>query len=242
MVKRKNTVLKLRAQGARNGIEILTVGAVGLIFIMLFNLLRPDEISIFETFLVSLCLAAIFVGFLKTQEPYYSLVITEQELTYQHKYGYWSLKQENLNRSGIPKVEQELEPLELNAVGIKLNDTDEFLLQLAPRIAGKLLIEQRHLFMQVIQKHCKNGNCPSEWLVEDNHYTSVNGRSFNGLIAMFANRMRHLRQLTGYDLLLPASVLDRSIWDFSHSLNAWRNNPVVFIESQLERQTPENRR
>ncbi|CAM4388333.1 DUF2982 domain-containing protein [Pseudoalteromonas ostreae] len=242
MVKRKNTVLKLRAQGARNGIEILTVGAVGLIFTMLFNLLRPGEISIFEIFLVSLCVVAIFIGFLKTQEPFYSLVITEQELTYQHKYGYWCIKHANIHHSGIPKVEQQLEQLELNAVGIKLNDTDEFLLQLAPRIAGKLLIEQRHLFIQVVQKHCKNGNCPSEWLIEDNYYTSVNGRSFNGLIAMFANRMRHLRQLTGYDLLLPASVLDRSIWDFSHSLNAWRNNPVVFIESQLESKTPENRR
>ncbi|WP_392344140.1 DUF2982 domain-containing protein [Pseudoalteromonas prydzensis] len=242
MVKRKLAVLKLRAQGARNGIEILTVGAIGLIFIMLFNLLRPGEISILEIFLVSLCLATIFVGFLKTQEPFYSLVITEQELIYQHKYGYWSVKQENFHHSGIPTVEQQLEKLELNAVGIKLNNTDEFLSQLAPRIAGKLLIEQRHLFMQVIQKHCKNGNCPSEWLVEDNHYTSVHGRSFNGLIAMFANRMRHLQQLTGYDLLLPASVLDSSIWDFSRNLNAWRNNPKVFIESQLERKTLDDRR
>ena len=100
----------------------------------------------------------------------------------------------------------------------------------------------RLLFMQVIQKLCKNGNCPSEWLIEDNHYTSVHGRSFNGLIAMFANRMRHLQQLTGYDLLLPASVLDSSIWDFSRNLNVWHSNPKVFIESQLERKALDNKR
>jgi len=65
-----NKAVKYRAQGARYAIEILIVGAVGLAFIMLFNLLRPGEISILEIFLVSLCIAAIFVGFLKTQEPY----------------------------------------------------------------------------------------------------------------------------------------------------------------------------
>lgn len=234
MVEQSNTLLKLRAQGACHGIEILLVGAFGVVFIMLFNLLRPGAISIVEIFLVSVCLVAVFVGFLKTQEPFYSLIISEQLLIYHHKYGYWSLNRENVHHSGIPRVEQELEYLELNAVGIKLNNSDEFLMHISPRLAGKLLIEQRHLFMQVVQKHCKNGNCPSEWLVEDNFYTSLNGRNFNGLIAMFANRMQHLQQLTGYDLLLPASVLDRNVWDFSQNLNNWRQNPKQFIQSQLK--------
>ncbi|MDP2633987.1 MULTISPECIES: DUF2982 domain-containing protein [unclassified Pseudoalteromonas] len=234
MVKDAMLCLKLRSQGSKNGMEILLVGSFGLVFIMLVNLLRPGLISIVEIFLVSVCLVAVFVGFLKTQEPFYSLIITEQLLTYHHKYGSWSLNRENLHHSGIPKAEHGLEYLELNAVGIKLRDTDNFLMDISPRLAGKLLIEQRHLFMQVVQKHCKNGNCPSEWLVEDNNYTSLNGRKFNGLIAMFANRMRHLQQLTGYDLLLPASVLDRSIWDFSHGLNSWQQNPKLFIQSQLK--------
>ena len=67
---KSNNVIKFRAQGARNAVEVLAVGAIGLVFIMLFNLLRPGEISILEVFLVSLCIAAIFIGFLKTQEPY----------------------------------------------------------------------------------------------------------------------------------------------------------------------------
>lgn len=110
---------------------------------------------------------------------------------------------------------------------------DEFLTGLAPRIAGKLLIEQRHLFMQLIQKNCKNGDCPSEWLVEDTQYRSQNGISYNGLIAMFANRAKHLQLLTGYELLLPASVLDRNIWEFSANLNAWQREPLKFIASQV---------
>ena len=75
-----------------------------------------------------------------------------------------------MHHCGIPKVDNGIDYLELNAIGIKLNDIDSFLSALAPRIAGKLLIEQRHFFMQVVQKNCKNGHCPSEWLVEDNSH------------------------------------------------------------------------
>lgn len=228
-----NKTLKYRAQGARNGIEVLTVGSVGLVFIMLFNLLRPGEISILEIFLVSICLAAIFIGFLKTQEPFYSLLLSESQLTYHHKYGFWQLHISNLHHSGIPKITDGYEYLELNTIGLKVNNMDEFLSAIEPRIAGKLLIEQRNLFMQVVQKHCKNGNCPSEWLVEDTQYTSPKGVGYTGLIAMFANRAKHLQLLTGYDLLLPASVLDKDIWTFSADLNKWKRAPERFITSQV---------
>ncbi|ATC85642.1 DUF2982 domain-containing protein [Pseudoalteromonas arctica] len=230
---KSNNVIKFRAQGARNAIEVLVAGAIGLVFIMLFNLLRPGEISILEIFLVSLCIVAIFIGYLKTQEPYYSLLISESELVYCHKYGAWNMSRNNFHHSGIPKVEDGFDYLELNAVGVKVNDIDEFLTNIAPRIAGKLLIEQRNLFMQVVQKHCKNGNCPSEWLIEDTQYTSHKGVSYTGLIAMFANRTKHLQLLTGYDLLLPASVLDRDIWAFSANLNKWKREPRQFIASQI---------
>ncbi|KAA1155754.1 DUF2982 domain-containing protein [Pseudoalteromonas fuliginea] len=232
MDKNDRNHVKYRAQGARNGIEILIVGAIGLVLIMGFNLLRPDKISIVEVFLVSACIGAIFIGFLKTQEPFYSLILSESKLIYQHKYGAWHLFQSNFRYSGIPKVEDGVEYIELNTVGIKVNDIDEFLASLSPRIAGKLLIEQRHLFMQAVQKHCKNGHCPSEWLIEDTQYISQRGISYNGLIAMFANRTKYLQLLTGYDLLLPASVLDRDIWAFSANLNKWKQNPSQFIATQ----------
>ena len=52
---------------------------------------------------------------------------------------------------------------------------------------------------------------------------------------MFANRTRHLGQLTGYDLLLPANVLDTDIWQFSAYLNRWKLNPNEFINTQLHK-------
>lgn len=71
---------KLRATADRNGVEFMLVGAIGLIVIMLFVNLRGTAITIVEIFLASAMLVAIFVGFLKSQQPYFSLYFTEQEL------------------------------------------------------------------------------------------------------------------------------------------------------------------
>ncbi|GAA58656.1 hypothetical protein P20652_0513 [Pseudoalteromonas sp. BSi20652] len=121
-----NNIIKYRAQGASHGMETLVVGAMGLVFIMIFNLLRPDKITIPEIFIVSLCIAAVFIGFLKTQEPFYSLILSESELVYCHKYGVVSIPHNNYQYSGIPKVENGSDYVELNAVGVKVNDIDDF--------------------------------------------------------------------------------------------------------------------
>ncbi|GEK09400.1 DUF2982 domain-containing protein [Pseudoalteromonas sp. McH1-7] len=228
---------KLRATANRHGAEFMLVGAIGLVVIMLFVNLRGTPISIIEIFLASAMLVAIFIGFLKSQQPYFSLCFNEQEFSYVHKYGAWSLPIVNFHSSGIPSVQQGIETLELNTVGIKLNDIDAFLINLTPRLAGKLLIEQRHIFLQAVKIHCENGNCPSEWLIEDTSYRSKAGKEYTGLMAMFANRMDNLKTVTGYDLLLPATALDRDIWQFSAMLNRWKLNPKEVVNALLEEHT-----
>ncbi|PCK31423.1 DUF2982 domain-containing protein [Pseudoalteromonas piscicida] len=228
---------KLRATANRHGVEFMLVGAIGLVVIMVFVNLRGTPITILEIFIASAMLLAIFIGFLKSQQPFFSLYFTEQEFRYVHKYGAWSLSIVNFHSSGIPKVQQGLETLELNTVGIKLNDIDEFLINLTPRLAGKLLIEQRHIFLQAVKMNCENGNCPSEWLIEETHYRSKAGLEYTGLMAMFANRMDNLKTVTGYDLLVPATALDRDIWQFSVMLNRWKLNPKEVVKALLEEQT-----
>jgi hypothetical protein len=93
------------------------------------------------------------------------------------------------------------------------------------------LIEQRNVFILLVQKNCKNGNCPSEWLVEDSHFKSEAGFNYSGLIAMFANRTTLIRQFTGYDILLPASALDKDVQDVCTRLNDWKREPEQFIKS-----------
>ncbi|WP_462152283.1 DUF2982 domain-containing protein [Pseudoalteromonas xiamenensis] len=220
-----NESVKLRATANQHAVEFMLVGAIAIIVVMLFVLLRPTPISKVEIFIASAGIVAIIIGFFKSQEPYFSVEINCNNLIYWHKFGFWRLPRNNLVEAGIPKSIQGEFELELNAVGIKIKDIDEFLLSLSPRLAAKLLIEQRHIFLQAVKMHCENGNCPEDWLIEDSAYCSPSGKKYSGLLAMFGNRMAHFKLATGYDLMLMETVLDRDIWRFANLLNHWKRDP-----------------
>ncbi|WP_440054999.1 DUF2982 domain-containing protein [Pseudoalteromonas sp. T1lg65] len=227
--------VKLRALTRKHGLEFMLIGGIVLIVLMVFVKLRPTPISILEIIIASAMLVLLLVGFLKSQQPYFSLTLSPRNFSYIHKYGSWSVTHHNFHSSGIPKVQQGIETLELNAVGIKLNDIDDFLSGLTPRLAGKLLIEQRHIFLQAVKMNCKTGNCPTEWLVEDTQFKSPSGIKYTGLLAMFANRMNNFKTLTGYHLIVPSSELDRDIWQFSTMLNRWKLDPSKVVRDMLEK-------
>jgi hypothetical protein len=223
--------VRLRALANRQSIEFMLVGAIALVIIMVFVTLRATPISLLEIALASAAIVAIMLGFLKSQQPYYSIEMSPQRLVYYHKFGEFLLEHHNFHSSGVPSVTQGVETLELNVVGIKLKDIDVFLSDLTPRLAGKLLIEQRNIFLQAVKIHCSNGNCPSEWLIEEANYTSPSGQAYSGLMAMFANRMQNFKTLTGYDLMLPANVLDRDIWQFATVMNRWKLSPEEVVKN-----------
>ncbi|MBQ4811995.1 hypothetical protein A7985_16990 [Pseudoalteromonas luteoviolacea] len=222
--------VSLRAQANRHSIEFMLAGAVCLAIIMVFVTLRATPPTILELAFSAAAICSILLGFLKSQQPYFSIELSTEALNYVHKFGVMRVSHANFHSSGVPFVTQGVENLELNAVGIKLNSIDEFLAELTPRLAGKLLIEQRHIFLQAVKIHCANGNCPSEWLIEETSYQSPKGRNYTGLMAMFANRMQNLKTVTGYDLILPANVLDRDIWQFANILNHWKTNPEKVVK------------
>lgn len=234
---RRRQVARFRALSNRHAIEFILVGALAVIVVMVFVLLRPTPINLIEIGIVSAGLVALLLGYLKSQEPYFNLEMNSNSLIYNHKVGYWDLPIENFVEAGIPCAVIGDFELELNAVGIKIKDIDSFLATLSPRLAAKLLIEQRHIFLQAVKMRCENGNCPEEWLIEDTQFISPSGRKFSGLLAMFGNRMAHFKLATGFDLMLPESVLDRDIWRFANLLNHWKRDPERVLH-QLQQDLP----
>ncbi len=224
---------KVRAQASRNGSEVLLVSGMALVILVFMIKFKPGPVLLAEIFLLSVALTGIFLGWQKIREPYYSFLINNQDIIYNHRYGYWRIPLENFHSSGIPIVAQGVRSLELNAVGIKLNNWDAFLNNLPPRLASHILVEQRHFVLQAIKGSCHSGSCPDEYLVEDSVYLSPDGKKYTGLLAMFANRMNNLKVMTGYELLIPASVLDRDIWAFSAILNRWKRDPKSTLTGLL---------
>ena len=233
---KQSKIVFLRANANRYSIEFMLVGGIAIAVIMLFVTLRATPISVLEIALTTTAIMAVILGFLKSREPFYTFQLDNEKITYYHKVGSWGVELNNLSQVGVPVVTDGFEQSELNAVGLKLKNEALFLDALHPRLACKLLIEQRHIFLQAVKMHCKSGSCPSKWLVEPSEFQAGSGQIYTGLIAMFANRMQNLHTLTGYHLLLPANVLDRDLWHFSNLLNHWRLNPEMVVQELLDKQ------
>ncbi|TMP03006.1 DUF2982 domain-containing protein, partial [Pseudoalteromonas ruthenica] len=99
------------------------------------------------------------------------------------------------------------------------------------------LVQQRQYLLMAMTAYCRDGyEFPAQWLVEDTEYVSQSGQKYTGLLAKFANIMKNLKFLTGYEKLIHAAMLDTDIWAFRYLLHKWQrdqDNTVVQLHQQL---------
>lgn len=204
----------VRATSKSNGITALVLGGVGLCISAIWLNVFPEWLFLAGIFLTSASIVSLLIGWFKIREPQFSIEISPEEIRYHHRLGNWLLTWDNVLRIGCPRVQQGLEHVDLEAVGIRIKDYGAFLNQVSPRLATHLLMEQRPLLLH--QDHnCKTGNCFDHNMFDDKHYTTADAQTFTGVKAMLANRMTQLRELLGYDVFVSSSDIDREPADFA---------------------------
>lgn len=166
---------------------------------------------------------------LTAEERTEALIKAFKVLQERNERGGWILKWRNIQRIDQPRIHLGWDLVELPYIGLKIKDYDAFLTLITPRLAVRLLTEQRAVLMQAMRSErsdCPTGGCGSgllgEGLLEESRFCSPSGQRYEGVIAMLGNRMARLRDLLGYDLLVPDNSLDRSPEDFVHLLQQYQ--------------------
>ncbi|MFM4743072.1 DUF2982 domain-containing protein [Aeromonas dhakensis] len=221
--------LHVKPMVRKNGLTLVLLGiivSIAMIFI-LFLLGEQPLIPPVSGLLAGLMM--IFIGSLKLVEPHFSLSLCHDCLQYHHKYGGWILKWRNIQRIDQPRIHLGWDLVPLPYIGLKIKDYDDFLTLITPRLAVRLLTEQRGVLLQALrseQPECIGGGCgdpfQGEDLLEESHFRSPSGQRYEGVIAMLANRMTRLRDLLGYDLLVPDNSLDRDPAEFVRLLHQYQ--------------------
>jgi hypothetical protein len=213
----------------KNGLTLVWLGmAVTITMIFILFLLREQPlIPAVIGLLAGLMMA--FIGISKLAEPRLSLSLCRDCLQYHHKYGGWILKWGNIQRIDQPRIHLGWDLVALPYIGLKIKDYDDFLTLITPRLAVRLLTEQRAVLLQAMkseQPACLSGSCGASLLegglLEESRFRSPSGQRYEGVIAMLGNRMARLRDLLGYDLLVPDNSLDREPAEFIRLLNQYR--------------------
>lgn len=219
--------IKLPSSCRKNAKSCLYIG-IALAIISVGILYIPNiAVSFIAAFGIILAYLGIRIGLSKSGQPQFGLVLCHDHLQFHHRYGGWALPWRQIDRFGIPCVGRGFERLELNYIGIRLNDEQFLLDTLSPRLCAHLLTEQRSALYAALRQECPSGTCPSDHLLEDDYYHTHSGKIYHGLKAMFANRMANMRQMTGYDLLIDQSVLEQSPEQFLRLARDFRNQGMA---------------
>lgn len=200
--------IHIRANAKNNSLTTLAIACFGIFLSALAFKLLPEAFKLFAILLLSGSLVTSLLAWFKFREPAHSLLLTREQIIYQHRLGQWQADWHNIQRIDIPHINGR--PLAM--VAIKLKDYQPLLNSISPRLSTHLLMEQRPLLIQA-QPNCSSGQCYSPELENDQH-TLPDGRKIKGVKAMYANRLVTLNQALGYDLFIAAAELDRSEQDF----------------------------
>lgn len=220
--------IRVRARAKNNGLTAILVGLCLITISGIWFAVMPEYISLPGFFLVSAAIVAILIGWFKLREPSFSIVLTPENVVYNHRLGSWQLSWKNILSVNQPRVLRGLDHDYLQMIGFKIGDYKGFIQSISPRLAMHILLEQRPLLGHTNDKDCTSGMCNgANALLEDTQFKLQNGELLTGVQAMLANRMQQLRKGLGYDVFLSANELDRDPMQFVELIKECKRSQLV---------------
>lgn len=206
--------LYIKSTTTKPGGYLLILSLVAFIVVGLIVLLYPEANSAAIAVLLLAALTMLIVAFKQAQEPELSFTLTFMHIQFHSPTGGWLARWKNIAEIGPATVSYQGWYQAMPWVGIKLKDYEEFLDSICPRIASKILIEQRGLLLAAYKRAENPPYEIEDMLFDDTYYVTRSGKILKGLLAMLANRMKYNREFLGFDFFISEDRLDRSTEDF----------------------------
>jgi len=185
--------------------------------------------------LILIALVIIFIGILKISEPLHSFILTPHKLHFAHRYGAWELNWAEIHYINQVSETYGIERHELPYIGIRLKELTEIANNISPRLASRLLHEQRPLLAFCLRHQLIS---LEQGVINFSAYQDKNKSEIIGPIAAFLHQSELLKNALGYHLYIPETALDRDIHDFITLLKNCKN--AAFDSSSNKYNTNKN--
>lgn len=206
-----------KASGNEGGAKTLLYSASAFIGLLLFSVFFMNELSLVLAIAFISAGIGIYAGFAKLAEPLHGIECDAVGVHYHHKKGSWLLPWHAFSHcSPQPNLD-----VEVNYIAFKVTNIHAFLEPLPLRLAIKLMMEQRALWFVILKEKCPAGECATEWMAEKDRFNTPH-KQYNGVKAMFANRMKKLGLFCGYELFIPVNCIDVAADEFCQEVNRMR--------------------
>jgi len=204
-------VINIRAHANKHALFLMSLGMVLFFIVLLISQFYWQE---FQSILIFCYLTTFIIslsGIVKRLEPYFSFTLSPEKIIYHHRYGQWQLDWHQIKRVAIVKETVGLETIELPYIGIKLHNIELLATQISPRLANRLIHEQKPLISFAIRYNLMT---LSQGVICFDSYKLTHGNMISGPLAAFLYHCEALESAFGYQLFIPTTSLDRELSSF----------------------------
>ena len=221
----KLPVIKIKAQSNHHALFLMLVALVLFITTLIFNLSYWRQFQLVLTFIYLSELVIFITGLAKYLQPKYSLCLNPKGIIYQHSCGHWQVDWQQIKRISLMNETLGFEQIQLPFIGIHLIQLSILAKQISPRLANRLIHEQRPLLALAIKL---------KYLTLEQSQLSFeafelpSGESITGPLAAFLHHSTVLHQALGYHLFIPETAMDRELNEFCTLLKQCMKSSVDY--------------
>jgi len=199
---------------------LMMLGCVFISFSMLLNSFLWSDFK-YQLMLVLFASCIVFLtGYLKYTEPEMSYKLSRERLHFYHRNGSWNIAWNEITRIDNVSSRSGLNHIQLPYIGIKLKSIECIAQNISPRLANKLIHEQRDLLVLAARN---NEIVLDSGLISFEPFT-LNKKTYKGPIAAWLFRTEQLVSIYGYHLFIPETSFDREIDEFVQLLKQCKHH------------------
>lgn len=218
-------VIKIKAQSNHHAVFLMLMALVLFVTTLIISQNYWRQIQLVLTFIYLAELVIFITGLAKYLQPKHSLCLTPSSLKYQHNYGHWQLDWQNVQRISLIHGTLGLTQIRLPYIGIRLLQLATLANKISPRLANRLIHEQRPLLAFAIRLEFIT---LEQSQLNFTEFVLPSGEVLKGPLAAFFHHSSVLEKALGYHLFLPETALDRELDEFCLLLNQCMKSSVKY--------------
>lgn len=210
-------VINIKAKARHHALFLMLVAVIFALVTLILSQFYWHQYRLVFIFIYLTALVIFITGVAKKFEPRFSFELSPAYIKYNHRYGHWKLTWQQIQHIALIKENTGLQQIVLPYIGVRLKNLDDLAAQISPRLANRLIHEQKPLMsLAVMQRQLSLEDSQLNF----NPFTLSSGQIIAGPLAAFLYHSQTLHRVFGYHLYLPESSGDRELEQFSSLLNS----------------------
>lgn len=207
--------INIKAQSNHHALFLMFVAILIISITLSFSQSYWHQYRLVLMFIYLSALVIFITGLAKYLQPRFSLCLTPKEITYLHRYGQWHISWQQIQRISLINETFGIERIQLPYIGISLCELSYLSSQISPRLANRLIHEQKPLLAFACKQQLLS---PEQCQLCFEPFELPSGKLLKGPLAAFLHHSSLLHKAFGYHLFLPETAIDRELIDFNSLL------------------------